>query len=59
MKIAITVKTEKSEKSIEKEIDKTVDTALEIGSLLDKKYGSFNYGRCGVYPDGTGLVLER
>lgn len=59
MRIAITVKTGKGEKSTEKEIDKTVDTALEIGSLLDKKYGDFSYGRCRVYPDGIGLVMER
>lgn len=54
MKIVITVKTGKGEKSTEKEIDKTVDTVLEIGSALDKKYGDFSYGRCRVYPDGTG-----
>ena len=59
MRIAITVKTGKGEKSTEKEIDKTVDTVLEIGSALDKKYGNFSYGRCRVYPDGTGLVMEK
>ena len=59
MRIAITVKTGKGEKSTEKEVDKTVDTVLEIGSALDKKYGDFSYERCRVYPDGTGLVLER
>ena len=59
MEFAITVKTGKGEKSTEKEIDKTVNTVLEIGSALDKKYGNFSYGRCRVYPDGTGLVLER
>jgi len=55
MRIAITVKTGKGEKSTEKE----VDTVLEIGSALDKKYGDFSYGGCRVYPDGTGLVLEK
>ena len=59
MKIAITIKTGKGEKSTGKEVDKTVDTALKIGSILDKKYGSFSYGRCRVYSDGTGLVLEK
>ena len=59
MKIAIIVRTGKGEKSTEKEVDRTVDTVLEIGSILDKKLGSFNYGRCRVYPDGTGLVMEK
>lgn len=59
MKIIITVKTGKGEKSTEKEIDKTVDTVLEIGFILDKRYGRFRYGRCRVYPDGTGLVLVK
>ncbi len=59
MKVILTVKTGKGEKSTEKEVDKTVDTALKIGSILDKKYGSFSYGRCKVYPDGTGLVMEK
>ena len=58
MKIAITVKTGKGERSTEKEVDKTVDTTLEIGSILDKKYRSFSYRRCKVYPDGTGLILK-
>jgi len=59
MNITITVKTGKGEKSTDKEIDKTVDTVLEIGSALDKKYGEFSYGRCRVYSDGTGLVMEK
>jgi hypothetical protein len=59
MMIAITVKTGKGEKSTEKEIDKTVDTILEIGSALDKKYGDFTYRRCRIYSDGTGLVMEK
>ena len=47
--------TGKGEKSTEKE----VDTVLKIGSALDKKHEDFSYGRCRVYPDGTGLVLEK
>ena len=59
MKIVITVKTGKEKKSTEKEIDKTIYTVLEIGSALDKKFDNFSYGRCRVYPDGTGLVMEK
>ncbi len=59
MKIAITVKTRNGEKSIEKEIDKTVNTVLEIGSILNKKLVSFSYGKYRVYPDETGLVMEK
>jgi hypothetical protein len=58
MRIAITVKTGKGENVTEKEIVKTVDTVLENGSALDKKYGGFSYERCRVYPDGAGLVLK-
>lgn len=59
MKITITATTGKGEAPTEKDIDKTVDTVLEIGSALDKKFRDFSYGRYRVYPDGNGLVMEK
>lgn len=57
MKIIITVKTGKGDKSTEKEIDKTVDVVLMIGELINKKFKGVQEGRCKIYPDGTSLHL--
>ena len=54
MKIAITVKTGKGEKSTEKEVDKTVDEVMKISSKIN---GKLNGERC--FCDGTRLVLEK
>jgi len=59
MRVIITVKTGKGEKSTAKEIDKTVTAVMRISRILDKRYGNFNYEKCRVYPDGTGLVLVK
>ena len=57
MKIIITVKTGKGSKSTQKEIDKTVDTVLMIGEIINKKLGGVREGRCRVFSDGTSLLL--
>jgi len=57
MKLIITAKTGKGEKSTEKEIDKTVDIVEKIGFNLDKK--GWDIKSCKCMCDGTGLVLER
>ncbi len=44
MKIIITVKTGKGLKSTKKEIDKTVDTVLLIGELINNKYKKVQEG---------------
>ena len=59
MKIIITVKTGKGLNSTRKEIDKTVDTVLLIGEMINKKLKGVREGKCKVHPDGTSLVLER
>jgi hypothetical protein len=51
MKIIITIK--------DKNLDKTVDDVLEIGSMLQKKYKGFKVGRCKCMSDGTTLILEK
>ena len=57
MKIIITVKTGKGLKSTKKEINKTVTTALLIGSLINKKLKRVKEGECRIYSDGTSLSL--
>ena len=54
MKIAITLKTGKGEKSTEKEIDRTVDEVMKISSKIN---GKIIGERC--FCDGTQLVLEK
>lgn len=59
MKIIITVKTGKGDKSSKSEIDKTVDVVLMIGELINKNFKGVREGRCRVYLDGTSLILMR
>ena len=59
MKIIITAKTGKGLNSTKKEIDKTVDTVLLIGELINKKFRGVREGRCRIYPDGTSLTLNK
>ena len=59
MKIVITVKTGKGSKSTEKEIDKTADVLINTCQVLQKKFKGFKEGRCGIYPDGTSMTLEK
>ena len=54
MEIEIIVRTGKSRKSNEKEIDKTVDEVMRIGLRLGGKIVGG-----GVFGDGTSLVLEK
>ena len=54
MKIAITVKTGKGEKSTEKEIDKTVDEVMKISGSIN---GNIVSQRC--FCDGIRLVMEK
>lgn len=58
MEITITTKTGKGSKSSEEEIDKTVDTVLMIGEIINKKLRGVQEGRCRCYRDGTSLVLN-
>lgn len=56
MKVILTVKTGRGEKSTTKEIDKTVDEVMRISSNINVN-GKILGERC--FCDGTGLVLER
>jgi hypothetical protein len=56
MKIVVTVKTEKGEKSSENEINKTVDELMKVVGFLEKKGYETKGGRC--YCDGTQAVLK-
>ncbi len=58
MIITITAKTNKGSKSTKKEIDKTVDTVLMIGEMVNKKFKGVQEGGCRCYEDGTSLVLN-
>ncbi len=58
MEITITAKTGKGSKSTKKEIDKTCDTVLMIGELINKKLKGVQEGRCRCYEDWTSLVLK-
>jgi len=51
MKIIITIK--------DKNLDKTVNDILMIGSMLEKKFKGFKIGRCKCMSDGTSLILEK
>ena len=53
MKIIITVKTGKGDKSTEKEIDSTVD---ELMNIALKMKGNIIGGRC--YCDGTSIIIK-
>lgn len=57
MKITITVKTGKGLNSTKKEIDKTVDTVLMVGDLINKKLKGVKEGSCRIHSDGTSLIL--
>ena len=59
MRIIITVETGEGEKSTEKDIDKTVDLVMMIGSILEKKFKGFTVGRCKCMSDGISLILEK
>jgi hypothetical protein len=59
MKIIITVKTGKGDKSTEKEIDKTVDILEKILFTLDKKFKSYKWSKCKAMCDGTQAILEK
>jgi len=57
MKIIVTVKTGKGDKSTTRQIDRTVDQLMNIvGHIEKKKNFKTAHQRC--YPDGTGIVLE-
>jgi len=58
MKIIITVKTGKGDKSTENEIDKTVDILEKILFTLDKKFKSYKWSKCKAMCDGTRAILE-
>jgi len=53
MKLIITAKTEKGDKSSEKEIDRTVD---EIMNLVLNIKGKIIGGRC--YQDGSSVIIR-
>jgi len=59
MKIIITVKTGKGDKSSKIEIDKTVDSVLLIGEMISKKFKGVQEGRCRVYKDGASLIMQK
>jgi len=59
MKLIITLKTGKGDKSTKKDLDKSVDTILTIGSMLEKKFKGFKVGKCKCLKDGTSLILEK
>lgn len=58
MKIIITVKTGKGDKSTEKEIGKTVEVLEKILFTLDKQFKSYRWSKCKAICDGTQIVLE-
>ena len=51
MRIIITIK--------DKNLDKTVDDVLMIGSILEKKFKGFKVGRCKCMSDETTLIMEK
>jgi len=51
MRIIITIK--------DKNLDKTVDDVLMIGSMLEKKFKGFKVGRCKCMSDETTLIMEK
>jgi hypothetical protein len=59
MKIIITVKTGKGDKSTEKEIDGTVDVLENILFLIDDKFKSYKWSKCKAMFDGMQVVLEK
>lgn len=59
MKLIITLKTGKGDKSTKRDLDKSVDTILTIGSMLDRKFKGFKVGKCKCLKDGTSLILTK
>jgi len=58
MKIIVTVKSEKGNKSTTKEINKTVDIIEKISEFVELKLkGKMKETKC--YRDGTSAVFER
>ena len=51
MKIIVTIK--------DKDLDKSVDDVLKIGSLLEEEFKGFRIGRCRCLEDGTTLIMEK
>ena len=51
MKIIVTIK--------DKDLDKSVDDVLRIGSLLEEEFKGFRIGNCRCLSDGTTLILEK
>lgn len=58
MKIRITVKTGKGQKSTRKDINKTVDILIKSVEAVSKKF-KWTEANSVSYPDGTGMVLEK
>jgi len=59
MKLIVTLKTGKGDKSTKKDLNKNVDTILTIGSMLEKKFRGFKVGKCKCLKDGATLILEK
>ena len=56
MKIIITAKTGKGEKSTEREIDKTVDMVVNLANTIK---GKPKFIRPIFYPDGTSIIIKK
>ena len=58
MKIIVSVKSEKGNKSTEKDVNKSVDIIEKISSYIELKLkGKMKEVKC--YRDGTGAVFEK
>lgn len=57
MKIILTAKTEKGDKSTERDIDKTVDELVKISNCFNKKQYKFIGPK--FYKDGTSFVVKK
>lgn len=59
MKIIVTVKTGKGNKSSEAEIDKTAGVLEQIILIFNSNFKNYEWIGCKAMPDGTQIILEK
>lgn len=59
MKVIITVKTGKGDKSTESEIDKTVDLLEKIMEKTDPLLKKYKWEKCKCFCNGIGIELKK
>ena len=55
----IRIRTGKGDRSSEEEINDSVETILDIGSMLENKFNGISMAKCKIHEDGTSLILQK